>query len=98
MNTDNILFKLLKFIILGIGLLSFLNILTSKYSIFNYFHQKGKVSTLTTLLKEKEFEKQKLLNEVEILRNDSVINIDILEKETIKKLNKIPADYKIIIE
>ena len=69
-----------------------------KYSIFNYFKQKDKLEVLVKDANVKNEAKQKLLRELSLLKNSSKINLDILEKETIKKLNRIPSGYYIIVQ
>ena len=102
MQTDKFITSLLMFI-LTIFLVVFLvicivNLTISKSSIFNYFNTKSESARLEKVLNKKLEERENLLSEVNILKNTNVINLDILEKETIKKLNKIPFGYKIIIE
>ena len=75
-----------------------INILLGEFNIFNYLNKKNKIDTLTKQLEKRTKVKEKLLYEVNILKNNSVVNLDILEKESIKKLNKIPQSYFIINE
>ena len=74
------------------------NISAKKYSIFNYFKQKSQINTLKDILKKRQNEKANLLTEIELLNDAKIIYFDIIEKETIKKLNKIPPEYYMIIE
>ena len=101
MYTDKLLKSLLKFIlvifIVVFTLIYLLNLSFGKSSIFNYFKKKDESISLEKKLNKKLEERKNLLNEVNILKNSNVVNLDILEKETIKKLNKIPSGYKIVI-
>ncbi len=78
------------------GVICLINLTVSKSSIFNYLKKRNESITLEKKLNKKLDERKSLLNEVNIMKNSNVINLDILEKETIKKLNKIPYGYKII--
>ena len=102
MQTDRFLKFLLNsilFIFLIIfGFICTINLFVGKSSIFSYLKLKNQSYTLETKLQKKQEERKNLLHEVNILKNSNVINLDILEKETIKKLNKIPYGYKIISE
>ncbi len=80
------------------GIICILNLTIGESSIFKYFKKKNESITLEEKLNKKIEDRKNLLNEVNILKNSNVINLDILEKETIKKLNKIPEGYKIITE
>ena len=98
MNNSKIA-KILVLIVCVALILRFItNIFFGKYNIFNYLDAKHKINTLTKQLKEKKKVKEKLLYEANILKDVNVVNIDILEKETIKKLNKIPMSYFIITD
>lgn len=98
MYTDSYFIKIFKVVIVLVAIVCTINLLSGKYSIFNYLKQKSLINTLTKKQNKKAKEKQRLLNEVNLLGDTSVINIDIAEKETVKKLNKIPSDYFIIIQ
>lgn len=102
MQTDNFLKFLLiviSIIFLSIfGFICLLNLTVNNSSIFNYIKKKDESIALENKLQKKLEERKDLLNEVNILNNENTINIDILEKETIKKLNKIPVGYKILTE
>ncbi len=80
------------------GIICLINVTVSKSSYFNYLKRKNESITLEKKLNKKLDERKSLLNEVNIIKNSNVINLDILEKETIKKLNKIPVGYKIIVK
>ena len=98
MYTDSYFIKIFKVVIVLVAIVCTINLLSGKYSIFNYLKQKSLINTLTKKQNKKAKEKQRLLNEVNLLGDISVINIDIAEKETVKKLNKIPSNYFIIIQ
>lgn len=98
MNNSKIAKSLILIVFIALILRFFINILFGEYNIFNYLDKKNKINTLTKQLKEKNKLKEKLLYEVNILKDVNVVNIDILEKETIKKLNKIPKSYFIIAD
>lgn len=98
MYTDSYFIKIFKVVIVLVAIVCAINLLSGKYSIFNYLKQKSLINTLTKKQNKKAKEKQRLLNEVNLLGDTSVINIDIAEKETVKKLNKIPSNYFIIIQ
>lgn len=98
MYTDSYFIKIFKVVIVLVAIVCTINLLSGKYSIFNYLKQKSLINTLTKKQNKKVKEKQRLLNEVNLLGDTSVINIDIAEKETVKKLNKIPSNYFIIIQ
>lgn len=98
MYTDSYFIKIFKVVIVLVAIVCTINLLSGKYSIFNYLKQKSLINTLIKDQNKKVKEKQRLLNEVSLLGDTSVINIDIAEKETVKKLNKIPSDYFIIIQ
>ena len=98
MYTENLLTKLIGTIVVIIGIVFFVNVLFGKYSIFNYFQQKSKIETLTKERNAKLKVKQKLLIELNLLKKSSIVNLDIVEKETIKKLNRIPSGYFIVIQ
>lgn len=98
MYTDSYFIKIFKVVIVLVAIVCTINILSGKYSIFNYLKQKSLINTLAKKQNKKAKEKQRLLNEVNLLGDTSVINIDIAEKETVKKLNKIPSNYFIIIQ
>lgn len=98
MYTDSYFIKIFKVVIVLVAIVCTINLLSGKYSIFNYLKQKSLINTLTKKQNKKAKEKQRLLNEVNLLGDTSVINIDIAEKETVKKLNKIPSNYFIIIQ
>lgn len=95
---SNIFLKLFLFFVASLSVIYGINLLVNKYSIFNYFRQQNKIYTLNNILKKKQKEKNVLLTEIELLKNPKVVNFDIIEKETIKKLNKIPPNYYMIIE
>ena len=97
MYTDSYFIKIFKIVIVLVAIVCTINLLSGKYSIFNYLKQKSLINTLAKKQNKKAKEKQRLLNEVNLLGDTSVINIDIAEKETVKKLNKIPSNYFIII-
>ena len=97
MYTDSYFIKIFKVVIVLVAIVCTINLLSGKYSIFNYLKQKSLINTLAKKQNKKAKEKQRLLNEVNLLGDTSVINIDIAEKETVKKLNKIPSNYFIII-
>ena len=80
------------------GIICLINVTVNKSSYFNYLKRKNESITLEKKLNKKLDERKSLLNEVNIIKNSNVINLDILEKETIKKLNKIPVGYKIIVK
>lgn len=98
MYTDSYFIKIFKVVIVLVAIVCAINLLSGKYSIFNYLKQKSLINTLAKKQNKKAKEKQRLLNEVNLLGDTSVINIDITEKETVKKLNKIPSNYFIIIQ
>lgn len=98
MYTDSYFIKIFKVVIVLVAIVCAINLLSGKYSIFNYLKQKSLINTLAKKQNKKAKEKQRLLNEVNLLGDTSVINIDIAEKETVKKLNKIPSNYFIIIQ
>ncbi len=98
MYTDSYFIKIFKVVIVLVAIVCTINLLSGKYSIFNYLKQKSLINTLAKKQNKKAKEKQRLLNEVNLLGDTSVINIDIAEKETVKKLNKIPSNYFIIIQ
>lgn len=98
MYTDSYFIKIFKIVIVLVAIVCTINLLSGKYSIFNYLKQKSLINTLAKKQNKKAKEKQRLLNEVNLLGDTSVINIDIAEKETVKKLNKIPSNYFIIIQ
>ena len=98
MYTDKFLKSLLKIFAVIFGLICSFNLIIGESSIFNYFGKKNKSISLEKKLNKKMEERKNLLNEVNILKNSNVIDLDILEKETVKKLNKIPTGYKIITE
>ena len=98
MYTDSYFIKIFKVVIVLVAIVCTINLLSGKYSIFNYLKQKSLINTLAKNQNKKAKEKQRLLNEVNLLGDTSVINIDIAEKETVKKLNKIPSNYFIIIQ
>ncbi|MGN0929503.1 MAG: hypothetical protein ACI4N3_02585 [Alphaproteobacteria bacterium] len=98
MNNSSIVKKLILIVYIALILRFLINILLGEYNIFNYLDKKKKIDTLTIQLENKTKVKEKLLHEVNILKDESFINIDILEKESIKKLNKIPNSYFIIAE
>lgn len=98
MYTDSYFIKIFKVVIVLVAIVCTINLLSGKYSIFNYLKQKSLINTLIKKQNKKAKEKQRLLNEVNLLGDTSVINIDIAEKETVKKLNKIPSNYFIIIQ
>lgn len=98
MYTDSYFIKIFKVVIVLVAIVCTINLLSGKYSIFNYLEQKSLINTLAKKQNKKAKEKQRLLNEVNLLGDTSVINIDIAEKETVKKLNKIPSNYFIIIQ
>ncbi len=95
---NNIFFKFFLFFIISLCIMYCYNISVTKYSIFNYFEQKSKINTLKDVLKKKQHKKTNLLTEIELLNDSKIIYFDIIEKETIKKLNKIPPEYYMIIE
>ena len=101
MYTDKLLKSLLLFIltvfVIVFGFICILNLAVGESSFFNYLKKKNESIMLEKKLNKKLEERKNLLNEVNILKNSNVINLDILEKETIKKLNRIPSGYKIII-
>ena len=101
MYTDKLLKSLLLFIltvfVIVFGSICILNLTVGESSFFNYLKKKNESIMLEKKLNKKLEERKNLLNEVNILKNSNVINLDILEKETIKKLNRIPSGYKIII-
>lgn len=74
------------------------NLLFGKYNIFNYIRKTSLIETLTIELKEKNRIRERLAKKAAILGSSSEVNIDMLESETIRKLNKIPAGYMIIVE
>ena len=102
MQTDNFFKSLLKYIffvfLVIFGLICIDNLFIKKSSIFNYFRKKNESYSLEKKLEKKLEERKNLLNDVNILSNKSTIDLDMLEKETIKKLNKIPQGYKILTE
>ena len=98
MYTDSYFIKIFKVVIVLVAIVCTINLLSGKYSIFNYLKQKSLINTLAKKQNKKAKEKQRLLNEVNLLGDTSVINIDIAEKETVNKLNKIPSNYFIIIQ
>lgn len=98
MYTDSYFIKIFKVVIVLVAIVCTINLLSGKYSIFNYLKQKSLINTLAKKQNKKAKEKQRLLNEVNLLGDTSIINIDIAEKETVKKLNKIPSNYFIIIQ
>ena len=98
MYTDSYFIKIFKVVIVLVAIVCTINLLSGKYSIFNYLKQKSLINTLAKKQNKKAKEKQRLLNEANLLGDTSVINIDIAEKETVKKLNKIPSNYFIIIQ
>ena len=98
MYTDSYFIKIFKVVIVLVAIVCTINLLSGKYSIFNYLKQKSLINTLAKKQNKKAKEKQRLLNEVNLLGDTSVINVDIAEKETVKKLNKIPSNYFIIIQ
>ena len=98
MTNSSIVKKLILFVFFALVLIFLKNIIFSKYNIFNYLRHKSKIETLTKQLEKQTKIKEQLLLEINILKNNSVVNLDILEKESIKKLNKIPNSYSIIIE
>lgn len=98
MYTDSYFIKIFKVVIVLVAIVCTINLLSGKYSIFNYLKQKSLINTLAKKQNKKAKEKQRLLNEVNLLGDTSVVNIDIAEKETVKKLNKIPSNYFIIIQ
>lgn len=98
MNNSSIVKKLILIVFVALILRFLINILLGEFNIFNYLNKKNKIDTLTKQLKNQTKVKEKLLYEVNVLKNNSVVNIDILEKESIKKLNKIPKSYFIINE
>ena len=98
MQTDKFIKSLLVVFLSIFGFICVLNLIVGESSIFKYFKKKNESCTLEKKLDKKIQERKNLLNEVNILKNSNVINLDILEKETVKKLNKIPDGYKIITE
>ena len=98
MTNSNIVKRLILFLFFSLILIFLKNILFSEYNIFNHLRHKSKIETLTKQLEKQTKIKGKLLTEVNILKDNSVVNLDILEEESIKKLNKIPNSYSIIIE
>ena len=98
MNNSSIVKKLILIVCIALILRFLINILLGEFNIFNYLNKKNKIDTLTKQLEKRTKVKEKLLYEVNILKNNSVVNLDILEKESIKKLNKIPQSYFIINE
>lgn len=75
-----------------------LRLLFGKYSIFNYLNKKSYIETLSRELSKKSKVRERLAHQAGILSDTSKVNIDILEEETIKKLNRIPRGYFIITE
>ncbi|MBD5405657.1 hypothetical protein HDR59_03865 [bacterium] len=98
MNNSSIVKKLILIVFIALILRFLINILLGEFNIFNYLNKKSKIDTLTKQLEKQTKVKEKLLYEVNILKNNSVVNLDILEKESTKKLNKIPQSYFIINE
>lgn len=98
MNNSSIVKKLILIVFIALILRFLINILLGEFNIFNYLNKKNQINTLTKQLENQTKVKEKLLYEVNILKNNSVVNLDILEKESIKKLNKIPKSYFIINE
>ena len=95
---NNIIIKLCSILLIGLMINYSANLLTSKYSIFKYLKQKNKTFALKNKLESKLEKKEKLLKKINLLNNSKLVNIDLIEQETIKQLNRIPSGYYIIIE
>lgn len=98
MSNSSIVKKMILFVFFALIFIFLKNIVFSEYNIFNYLDKKHKIDTLTKQLEKQTKIKDKLLLEANILKDTKIVNIDILEKESIKKLKRIPNSSFIIIE
>ena len=85
MSNSSIVKKLILFVFFALIFIFLKNIVFSEYNIFNYLDKKHKIDTLTKQLEKQTKIKDKLLLEANILKDTKIVNIDILEKESIKK-------------
>jgi hypothetical protein len=74
------------------------NLLFGKYNIFNYVRKARLTETLITELREKSRVRDRLAKKAAIMGSKSEVDIDMLESEAIRKLNRIPSGYIILVE
>jgi hypothetical protein len=80
------------------AIISTVYLLFGKHNIFNYVRRSNLVNALTVELQEKSRVRDRLQRKASIMGSKSSVDIDILESEAIRKLNRIPDGYIIIIE